>query len=232
MQDLDPTYGGIGAYVDNDPDNGQRFTISRPIWGGPVYRAGLHAGDVIMAIDGEPTSASPSRSACAASRAPRARRSSSPCCRPGWTEEQDFALTRAAITIPTTAYDVLPGDDRLPADPVVRRGHRARGRTRSSTQFAAQGVKALVIDLRGNGGGYLQSAVDIASEFLPKGTLVVSERGRPGVYPEQTHVSHGRGAQRPDWPDRASSSTAARRARRRSSRARSRCTARRGSSAR
>src|SRR5207244_12087554 len=67
-------------------------------------------------------------------------------------------------------------------------------------KFAAQGVKSLVMDLRGNGGGLLESAVDIASEFLPEGTLVVSEKGREGVYPESTHNSHGTTSDRPKWP--------------------------------
>ena len=90
--------------------------------------------------------------------------------RTGWTEKQDFTLTRANITIPTTAYDVLPGGIGFLqilsfGEDTAREVHPILDR------FETQGVKALVVDLRGNPGGYLQAAVDIASEFLPAGTL-------------------------------------------------------------
>jgi C-terminal peptidase prc len=201
MQGLDPTYGGIGAYVKNDPDNGQRFTILRPMWGGPVYKAGLHANDVIIAINGEPTLGLSVEECVRRLKGPAGTKVVISVLRPGWTEKQDFTLTRALITPPSVEYDVLPG--RIGFVQVESFGEdTARELHEVLDRFAAQGVLSVVVDLRGNGGGYLQSAVDIASEFLPKGKLVVSERGRPGVYDPQTHASHGTTSQRPKWPVR------------------------------
>jgi carboxyl-terminal processing protease len=199
LEDLDPTYGGVGAYVHNDPDNAQRFTISRPIWGGPIYRAGLRAGDVVVAIDGESTLGLSVEECVRRLKGPAGTKVVISVLRPGWTEKQDFELTRANITIPTTAWDVLPGDVGFLqihsfAEDTAREVHKILD------TFQERKVKALVVDLRFNGGGYLQRAVDIASEFLPQGKLVVSEKGRPGVYAETKHHSTGAGAGRPEWP--------------------------------
>ncbi len=199
LEGLDPTYGGVGAYVQNDPDNGQRFTISRPIWGGPIYRAGLRSGDVILAVDGTTTIGLAVDECVRLLKGPAGTKVVVSVLRPGWTEKQDFTLTRANITIPTTGYDVLPGG--IGFLEILSFGEdTAREVHGILDKFQAEGVKALVIDLRGNPGGYLQAAVDVASEFLPVGTLVVSEKGRDGVWPEKKHVSKGTGAGRPEWP--------------------------------
>ena len=201
MQGLDPTYGGIGAYVKNDPDNGQRFTILRPMWGGPVYKAGLHANDVIVAIQGEPTLGLSVEECVRRLKGPAGTKVVISVLRPGWTEKQDFTLTRALITPPSVEYDVLPGG--VGFVQVESFGEdTARELHDILDKFAQQDVKSLVIDLRGNGGGYLQIAVDIASEFLAAGQVVVSERGRPGIYDPQTHSSHGTKSNRPHWPVR------------------------------
>ena len=198
---LDPTYGGIGAYVKNDPDNAMRFTILRPIWGGPVYKAGLHAGDVIVAIQGEPTQGLSVEECVRRLKGPAGTKVVISVLRQGWTEKKDFTLTRALITPPSIEYDVLPGA--VGFVQIEQFGEdTARELHEVLDKFAAQGVTSLVVDLRGNPGGLLMSAVDIASEFLPEGALVVSERGRPTVYPTKTDYSHGTTSKRPAWPVR------------------------------
>jgi C-terminal peptidase prc len=198
-QGLDPTYGGVGAYVHNDPDNALRFTISRPIWGGPIYRAGLQTGDVVEAIDGESTQGLSVEECVRRLKGPAGTKVVITVKRPGWTETKDYELTRAQITIPTTAWDILPGDVGMLqiqnfAEDTAREAHKIL------EMFEERGIKALVLDLRWNPGGYLHSGVEIASEFLPAGTLIVSERGRPGVHVSRKHVSTGAGRGRPDWP--------------------------------
>lgn len=202
LQLLDPTYSGVGAYVKLDPDNAQRFTVSRPIWGGPLHRAGLRAGDVIEAIDGEPTLGLPIDECVRRLKAgPAGTKVVVSVRRPGWAEKQDFALTRANITIPTVEHDLLPGDVGFVQVLAFSDG-TAREVRETLDDFAAKGVKAVVVDLRGNGGGLLRAAVEIASEFLPAGDLVVSEKGRAGVYRSQSHPSTGPSAERPRWPVR------------------------------
>jgi C-terminal peptidase prc len=201
LSDLDPTYGGVGAYVHNDPDNGQRFTISRPVWGGPIYRAGLRAGDWIVAIDGEPTQGVALEECVRRLKGPAGSKVVVSIIRPGWTEKQEFTLTRVIISIPTVAHDELPGG--IGFLQILHFGENTANEVRDVLdRFAADKMKALVLDLRDNSGGYLETAVHIASELLPEGALVVSERGRETVYPSTTHLSNGPSSVRPPWPMR------------------------------
>lgn len=199
LEGLDPTYGGVGAYVAIDADNGGRFTVSRPIWGGPLYRGGIRAGDVVVAIDGEPTANLALEECVRRLKGPAGTKVVLSVVRPGWTEKQDFTLTRANITIPSIAYDVLPGGVGYLA--ILSFGEdTAREVHKILDEFTKAGVRGIVIDLRGNPGGLLRAAVDVASEFLPAGVRVVSEKGRDNVWPERVHVATGVGAGRPAWP--------------------------------
>ncbi len=199
LDSLDPTYGGVGAYVYADPENQARFTISRPIFGGPVYRAGLQASDVITKIDGQSTFGVTLEDCVRRLKGPAGTKVVVTVYRQGWTEEQDFSLIRAHITVPTTAYDVLPGGIGFIqlysfSEDTSREVHDILD------GFMTQGVRALVLDLRWNGGGLMKAAVELASEFLPEGKLVVSEKGREGIWPARAQNSKGTGAHRPVWP--------------------------------
>jgi carboxyl-terminal processing protease len=199
QETLDPTYGGVGAYVHLDPDNRNQFTISRPIWDGPIHRAGLRTGDAITHIDGEPTLGLSIEDCVRRLKGPAGSRVVVSVVRPGWTEKQDFTLVRANITIPTTAYDVLPGP--IGYLEILSFGEdTSREVHKILDDFQKTEVKGVVVDLRSNSGGYLQAAVEIASEFLPQGALVVSEKGREGVYNERVHRATDAGAGRPTWP--------------------------------
>ena len=199
LEQLDPTYGGVGAVVSNDPENAARFTISRPIFGGPIYRAGLRTDDIIDKIDGESTLGLPVEECVRRLKGPAGTKVTISVLRPGWTETQDFVLTRANITLPTTAYDVLPGD--IGFLQLISFGEdTAHDVHQVLDKLAAQKIKGLIVDVRGNGGGYLRAAVEVVSEFLDSGAVVVTERGRPKVYAERTHRSLGRGAHRDEIP--------------------------------
>lgn len=195
LESLDPSYGGVGAYVQNDVNNRDAFTISRPIFGGPIDRAGLRSGDVITAIDGHPTAGLSVDECVRRLKGPAATNVVITVFRRGWTETKDFELTRARITVPTTAYDVLPG--KIGFLQITSFSEETAAEVaRVLDELDAAGIEGLILDLRSNGGGYLRSAVDIASQWLPKGALVVSERGRQGVMPSKEHRSTGAGERR------------------------------------
>lgn len=199
MEGLDPSYGGVGAYVYNDPNNADRFTISRPIFGGSIYNAGLRTGDIVLSIDGRSTDGLTVEECVRLLKGPPGTQVVINVFRPGWTEAKDFALNRVRITIPTTAYDILPGGVGF-LQILSFSDETADEVSEILDRFQEEGVTSIVLDLRYNGGGYLQSAVRIASQFLPAGTLIVSERGRPGTTEPREHRSLGSGALRPDWP--------------------------------
>ncbi len=199
VEGLDPTYGGVGAYVYNDPKNQERFTISRPIFGGPIYRAGLRTGDVVMTISGQTTEAMSVEDAVRLLKGPPGTDVTITVYRRGWDEPQPYTLKRARITIPTTAWDVLPGQIGF-LQILAFSQDTGREVAKIMDRFQQEDVKGIVLDLRYNGGGLLQTAVEIASQFLPRGALIVSEKGRPGVYREQKQFSTGAGDDRPQLP--------------------------------
>ncbi len=199
LGNLDPSYGGIGAYVFNDPDRAKVFTISRPIYGGPVYRADLRAGDQVTAI-GETSTQGLSVEECVRLlKGPPGTQVQLTIMRRGWSEPRTFTLNRARITIPTTAYDMLPGKIGF-----VQIMHFSEETAREVGKildlFDQQGVRGIAIDLRYNSGGYLHSAVQIASNFVEGGKVIVTEKGRDGVYPKRVHRSLGTGRGRKQVP--------------------------------
>ena len=186
LESLDPSYGGVGAYVFSDADNLARFTISRPIFGGPVYRAGLRAGDQVTAIDGETTEGVTVDECVRRLKGPPGTSVVVSIMRRGWLEPREFTLTRARITIPTTRYDVLPG--KIGFLQIMHFSMETGAEVgKVLEKFEGAGVEGIVLDLRFNSGGLLGSAVDIASHFIPAGSVVVSERGRKGVYDGEVH---------------------------------------------
>ena len=201
MESLDPTYGGVGAYVFNDPDNQNRFTISRPIRGGPVDQAGLRSGDVVVSVNATPTEGLSVDDCVRRLKGPAGTPVTISIYRRGWTEVRDFTLNRALITIPTTAYDVLPGKIGF-LQILSFSEDTAQEVSAILDGFEKAGIEGLVLDLRFNGGGYLRSAVEIASQFLPARTKVVSEKGQPGasVWPERVHYTDGSGDRRRQVP--------------------------------
>lgn len=192
---LDPSYGGVGAYVQSDPRNNEAFTISRPIFGGPVDRAGLRSGDVITAIDGESTEGRSLDECVRRLKGPAGTKVVVTVMRRGWTETRDVELARARIVVPTTAFDLLPGKVGF-LQILSFSEETAAEVAKVLDRFEAEAITGLVIDLRYNGGGLLKSAVDIASQFLPAGLSVVTEKGRPGVWPTREYRSSGAGSGR------------------------------------
>jgi carboxyl-terminal processing protease len=195
LESLDPSYGGVGAYVQNDPGNNDAFTISRPIFGGPIDRAGLRSGDVVTAVDGTTTEGCAVDECVRRLKGPAGTKVVLTVFRRGWTETKDIPLTRSRITVPTTAFDILPG--RVGFLQIVSFSEETAAEVaKVLDSFEQEKLVGLVIDLRSNGGGLLKSAVDIASELLPAGLPVVSEKGRAGVWPARNYGSTGAGAHR------------------------------------
>lgn len=187
-QDLRGEYGGIGAYVQNDPDDGL-FTITRPIYSGPAYRAGLSTDDKIVRIDDWPTIGETTDDIIKRLKG-----------RPGttvrlyiWRSDMDPQLIdrpsdsmvveveRAQISIPSVNRELLPGDIGLVE--LSSFGARAaldvRDAIQALTEESAGGkLTGVILDLRNNTGGLLDQAAAVADLFLPPGKLVVSTESR------------------------------------------------------
>jgi len=187
---LDPEYGGIGAYVGEDPEDGL-FTIRQPIYSGPAYKKGLHSEDKVVRIDDWPTyTAQGSKPLDEIIKRLKGKpgttvklyiwrrgMDSGLIDRP--TEEMAVEITREKVTIPPMKTDLLPGGVGLVQLDTFS-GVAAEEVGKAIVDMKSRGMKAFILDLRQNTGGLLTQARDVSNLFLPKRKLVVSTESRAG----------------------------------------------------
>jgi carboxyl-terminal processing protease len=193
-EDQHGNYYGVGMSIQPQPDkNGVvHVVVLTPFEGTPAYKAGIRPGDVILSIDGKPA---PGDSAEVASmlKGPKGTHVSVVMAREGKDQPLTFDLVRDEIPHPSVDFSFLikPGIGYVH---ILNFSSETTGREFSDAldkfQAANGNLRGLVIDLRGNPGGLLNEAVDVADKLLQKGQVVVSQRGR--AFPEQTYsATHG-----------------------------------------
>lgn len=188
-------YGGIGSYI-MERDGSTYF--SGPMEGSPAAAVGIRAGDRVLCVDSIDTSKMSSDKVTKLLRGVPGTTLNVTVQRPFATDSViTFPITRAILSQPSVAYaGVLPDSigyihltsfiDKSPAE--VRE---------ALLDFKNHPeLKGIVLDLRGNGGGLLESAVDILGYFLPKGTEVLRTRGRDAASERIYKTSHS-----PLYPD-------------------------------
>lgn len=170
--DLAGQLSGIGVEVGLKND---RLTVIAPIDETPAAKAGIRAGDVIATIDGQSTSELTLDEAVKKIRGEKGTEVKLTVVREG-EEPKELAITRDQIQVSSVKYEIKDGD--VGYIRVRRFGDDTDTAIRNAAaDLAKQGVTKIVLDLRDNPGGYLNSAVTVSSEFLADG-VVVEERGR------------------------------------------------------
>ncbi len=173
------TYGGIGAIIKKLDTTG--VIISQPYIGSPAVKYGLEPGDVILEIDGEdvmPLNAGE----CSSRMKGEPGTSVSFLVRKGRSgKTQQLEVVRERIHIPDVSYSGILKDTigYIKIDGFTVNG--SEDVRKAVVSLKEKGARRLILDLRGNGGGLLDEAVDIVSLFVPKGTLVVTQKGRANV---------------------------------------------------
>ena len=180
---LSNTYGGIGAVI-YKPDVNGNVQINEPYAGSPAAKAGLRCGDEIEAIDGETTHGLTSQQC---SDKMRGKPGTQVVFRvkklrggPTWQagEVIEIPVTRERIALPSIEYvDMLNDQDGYVLMTKFTDGV-GQGIRDAYNTLKKKGMKRLVLDLRSNGGGLLNEAVNIVSLFVPKGSVVVTSKGR------------------------------------------------------
>ncbi len=180
---LNSAYGGVGAII-YKPDVQGNVVINEPYEGSPAALAGLRCGDEVIAIDGQ-----------AAAGLTSAECSEKMRGKPGTTvvltvkklrageswkagDVLEVPVVRKRIVLPSMEYAGMLNE----ADGYIYLSKFTEGVGQeirdAYKELKTKGMKRLVLDLRGNGGGILGEAVNIVSLFIPKGSVVVSAKGK------------------------------------------------------
>ena len=185
FQELEADYGGIGAYVNSDPEG--NFKIVRPIYSGPAYEAGLQTDDMIVRIDDWPTLGHPEEDIIKRLKGKPGtpvdlyvwRRGMDPELIDRPTESMKVSLRRAQIEIPAGSDQLLPGGIGLIELTTFNKRSQEQ-MTEWVREMQADGMRALILDMRRNPGGLLTEAREVADLFLPANKVVVKTEGRSG----------------------------------------------------
>ena len=170
--DLAGELSGIGIEVGQKND---RLTVIAPIDGTPADNAGIRAGDYIAAIDGVDSRTLTIDEAVKKIRGEKGTKVKLTIVR-GSESPKEIEITRDLINVPSVTSELKA--DNVGYIKIRRFGEDTAQEVRKAgLELKLQGAKVLVIDVRDNPGGYLQSAVDVASEFYSEG-VVVEERSR------------------------------------------------------
>jgi carboxyl-terminal processing protease len=166
-------YEGIGAWVDPDTEY---LTIIAPIPGSPAEAAGLLPGDEVIAVDGEDMSGVDGNVVITHILGPEGTEVSLTIRREGVPEPLEFNITRARIDIPSVTSEILEGD--VAYVQLFSFGDETTRDLRAALEdVLAQDPVGLILDLRNNGGGFLNAAVQVTSEFIDEGLVAIERFG-------------------------------------------------------
>ena len=173
---LNKSYGGFGAVI-YKPDKESNVTVTEPYRNSPADKLGFRCGDEITAIDGE-TVHGLTATECTARMKGKPGTSVVFTVKKVYTGEiKDVTVVRERIKLPDVEYAGMLDDT---TGYILQTGftENVSNEVKNSVlKLKGQGMKKLVLDLRGNGGGLLQEAVNIVSLFVPKGSVVVTAKG-------------------------------------------------------
>jgi len=169
QNDLNGTFSGIGAELGKENDN---IVVVSPIAGYPAAEAGLQSKDIIVSIDDKPTTGMTLSEAVNLIRGPSGSQVKLKVVQNG--AEKDITITRENITIPSVKWEVKDGIGYMTISTFSE--DTASLARQAAQDFKNQGVKGVVVDVRGNPGGLLDSSVATASLWLPKGTTILTEQ--------------------------------------------------------
>ena len=182
------SFFGIGSIIQQ---HDQGIAIISPMKGGPSERLGVRSGDIIKEIDGTSTEGMTSNAALQKLRGEKGTIVELAVQRAGIAELIRFSIPRAEVPTNSVYYSFMLN----PATGFIL--IKDFGETtaeefeRAVATLKKQGMKQLILDLRGNGGGVLDAAIGICRQLLGSDQLIVSQKGREGREENQTRTSKG-----------------------------------------
>ncbi|MBI4567579.1 MAG: PDZ domain-containing protein [Planctomycetes bacterium] len=181
--DIAGSYGGIGAYVRRDADD-KFVVITQPNYNGPAYRAGIRSGDEIVGADGERfddrDSLGRPKDLAYVIKKLKGRPGTKVdilIMRHGWTEPRIMPVVRAQVRVDTVETEMLPGD--VAYVRLTQFGGNSGPEMRQAlSHLEDEGMKGIILDLRGNTGGQLNAVQQVAECFLPPESVISTMKGR------------------------------------------------------
>lgn len=180
-------FGGLGIQIGIKDAT---LTVIAPIEDTPAFNAGIKAGDKIIKISSEFTKDMSLHDAVSKMRGPKGTSVVITIMREGWKETRDFTIVRDIIKVKSVKAKVIEGN--------IGYVKLSQFQERTSSDLAAsladitrEPVTSLILDLRNNPGGLLNSAVEVSGQFLPSGKVVVFIKGRSGEKTEYRTESEG-----------------------------------------
>ena len=173
---LSKTYGGIGAIIHKQKED--NVIINEPYFGSPAHKNGLRCGDEILMIDGVPTKGLETKESSDRMKGKPGTKVTFKVKKVHSGDTVDVTITRERIHFPDIEYAGMLDDT---TGYILQSGFTENTSAMMKEKFLelkGRGMKRLVLDLRGNGGGIMGEAINIVSLFVPKGSLVVSSKGK------------------------------------------------------
>lgn len=170
-------YGGIGSVITWN-EQLKRSVISEPYEGMPAAEVGLKVGDILMEIDGTDLLGKENQEVSEMLRGDAGTSFTLKVQRPGEEKPLTFHIVRKYIELPLIPYYAKLDEGIGYINLSTFSGNPSKEFKRVFQELKAQGISGLVIDLRGNGGGLLDEAIEIANFFVPKGQTLVTTRGK------------------------------------------------------
>ncbi|MBQ7567351.1 S41 family peptidase [bacterium] len=170
-------FGGIGIYIELDKEAGNQLTVADPVEGCPAEKAGLETGDQILAIDGVATKGMALDVATSKIRGKVGTKVTLKIRREGFKQPFTVSVTRGMIHVVSVSSKMLPNS--LGYVRLRQFGsHTGDEVHKELDKLVKNGAKGIVLDLRNNGGGYVDASISVTGEFLPERSLVVYTEGR------------------------------------------------------
>lgn len=187
-EDVSGSFEGVGMEITIKKG---LVTVVAPLEDTPAWRAGIKAGDVILKINGEDATNLKLQEAVKKIRGPKGTKVTLTIIRDEFKEPKDFVIVRDVIVVHSVKTKML--DSNIGYLKIINFGGNSVSEfTQGVVNLLNQGAEKLIVDLRNNPGGFLESAVIIAGWFLPKGKIVVKEDfGKDKT--QRIHFSQGPG---------------------------------------
>lgn len=179
-EDVSGNYVGIGMYVSQE---GTKIVLGEPIEGSPAENSGLRVGDIVKAVDGVDVSEFAIEKVTSLIKGKAGTNVDITVLRNGM--EYTYTITRAEIKINPITYYVIEDKNIGYVKISAFNANTSVEFMRAALEFNKKGITKIILDVRNNGGGYLQEALTIASFFVPDKKVIVTKEHKNPLYNEE-----------------------------------------------